>query len=151
MIVDGCGVGRTRYGTALLAHYQAAPKLLALTHPHRDHAVGVADVIDACTQGPPGHWPKLGLLWPSPRDRVSMRDLQAYFAGGLVEDALSAIRDRWRRAPACRWDLDVGAATALGEATVTVMSPERGPRREALRAWAMQSWIHRHQGGRTAT
>lgn len=136
IVVDGCGVGRTRYGTALLTHYQAVPKLLVLTHPHRDHAVGVADVVDMYTQGPPQGWPKLGLLWPSPRDRVSLRDLQAYFAGGLVEDALSAIRDRWRRVPACRWDLDVGAAAKLGAATVTVISPERGPRREAMRAWA---------------
>jgi len=136
MIVDGCGVGRTRYGASLLAHYQAAPKLLALTHPHRDHAVGVAELVDAYTQGPPRSWPRFGLLWPSPRDRVSPRDVQAYFAGGLVEDALSAIRDRWRRSPACRWDLDVGTSVNLGEATISVISPERGPRREALRAWA---------------
>jgi glyoxylase-like metal-dependent hydrolase (beta-lactamase superfamily II) len=46
LIVDGCGVGRTKYGPALLAHYGASPRLIALTHPHRDHAVGVADVVD---------------------------------------------------------------------------------------------------------
>jgi hypothetical protein len=49
---------------------------------------------------------QIGLLWPTPRDRIAMRDLQAYFRGGIVEDALSAIRDRWRRHPLCRWNLD---------------------------------------------
>lgn len=135
LIVDGCGAERTKYGPALLAHYRASPRLVALTHPHRDHAVGVADVIDAFTQGPASTWPRIGLLWPTPRDRVSLRDLQAYFAGGVVEDALSAIRDRWRRHPASRWTLDVGSSTHLGEAAVVVASPERGARREAWRAW----------------
>ena len=127
LIVDGCGVGRTKYGPALLGYYGATPRFVALTHPHRDHAVGIADVVDEFTQGPPGAWPQIGLLWPTPRDRVTMRDLQAYFRGGVVEDALSAIRDRWRRHPACRWNLDVGTSTQLGSATITVLSPERGP------------------------
>jgi beta-lactamase superfamily II metal-dependent hydrolase len=136
LIVDGCGVGRTKYGPALLAHYGASPRLLALTHPHRDHAVGVADIVDELTQGPVNTWPQIGLLWPTPRERIAMRDLQAYFRGGIVEDALSAIRDRWRRHPPCRWNLDVGTSTPLGTATITVLSPERGPRRDALRSWA---------------
>jgi hypothetical protein len=135
LIIDGCGVGRTKYGPALLEHYGATPRLIALTHPHRDHAVGVADVVDAFTQGPANRWPKIGLLWPTPRDRVSMRDLQAYFAGGVVEDALSGIRDRWRRHPASRWDLEVGSSIQLGEASILVASPERLPRRDAWRAW----------------
>jgi glyoxylase-like metal-dependent hydrolase (beta-lactamase superfamily II) len=73
-----------KYGPALLAHYRVSPRLIALTHPHRDHAAGVADVVDTFTQGTANTWPKIGLLWPAPRDRVSMRDLQAYFAGGVV-------------------------------------------------------------------
>jgi hypothetical protein len=135
LIVDGCGAGRTKYGPALLAHYRASPRLIALTHPHRDHATGVADVVDAFTQGAANTWPGIGLLWPTPRDRVSTRDLQAYFAGGVVEDALSAIRDRWRRYPASRWTLEVGSSTRLGEATVIVASPEREAKRDAWRAW----------------
>ena len=135
LIVDGCGVGRTRYGPALLAHYRVSPRLIALTHPHRDHAAGVADVVDTFTQGPANTWPKIGLLWPAPRDRVSMRDLQAYFAGGVVEDALSAIRDRWRRHPDSQWTLEVGSSTRLGEATIIVVSPEREAKRAAWKAW----------------
>lgn len=135
LIIDGCGVGKTKYGPALLAHYGAAPRLIARTHPHRDHAVGVADVVDAFTQGPTSTWPRIGLLWPTPRDRIAMRDLQAYFRGGIVEDALAAIRDRWRRYPSCRWDLDAGTTTQLGTATITVLSPEPAPRRDAFRSW----------------
>lgn len=135
LIVDGCGVGRTKYGPALLEHYGASPRLIALTHPHRDHAIGVADIVDTFTQGPTHGWPKIGLLWPTPRDRVSLRDVQAYFAGGIVEDALSAIIDRWRRHPASRWTLEVGSSTRLGEASVLVASPERGPARDAWKAW----------------
>ena len=135
LIVDGCGVERTKYGPALLAHYRASPRLIALTHPHRDHAVGVADVVDAFTQGPASTWPRIGLLWPTPRDRVSLRDLQAYFAGGVVEDALSAIRDRWRRHPTSRWTLEVGSSIPLGDATIIVASPEREAKRAAWRAW----------------
>lgn len=136
LIVDGCGVGRTKYGPALLEHYRAKPRLVALTHPHTDHAVGVADVVDTFTQGPGTSWPRIGLLWPTPRDRIAMRDLQAYFRGGAVEDALGAIRDRWRRQPGCRWNLDVGTSALLGAATVSVLSPEAAQRRDALRAWA---------------
>ncbi len=135
LVVDGCGAARTKYGPALLAHYRASPRLIALTHPHRDHAVGVADVVDAFTQGPANTWPRIGLLWPTPRDRVNMGDLQAYFAGGVVEDALSAIRDRWRRHPGSRWTLEVGSATRLGEATISVASPEREAKRAAWKAW----------------
>lgn len=135
LIVDGCGVGRTKYGPALLAHYGASPRLIALTHPHRDHAVGVADIVDMFTQGPVRTWPQIGLLWPTPRDRVNLHDLQAYFAGGVVEEALSAIRNRWRRHPPSRWDLEVGSSTQLGEASITVASPERNTRRDAWKAW----------------
>jgi beta-lactamase superfamily II metal-dependent hydrolase len=135
LILDGCGVGRTKYGSALLEHYGVAPRLIALTHPHRDHAVGIADVVDAFTQGPASRWPRIGLLWPTPRDRVTLRDLQAYFTGGVVEDALSAIRDRWRRHPASRWILEVGSSIQLGEASILVASPERDRSRDAWRAW----------------
>jgi hypothetical protein len=107
----------------LLEHYSASPRLIALTHPHRD-AAGVADIVDAFTQGPADRWPKIGLLWPTPRDRVNIRDLQAYFTGGIVEDALSAIRDRWRRrllpAPP---SIVVGMARMPGTVRLAVTSP----------------------------
>ncbi len=134
MLIDGCGIGARKYGQALLQHYGAQPSLVALTHPHLDHAVGVAEVIDDATSGPEATWPKLGLLWPSPYERASLNDLQRYFEGGRVEDALSAITDRWERVPASRWDLDAGTSTALGAASVTVLSPERADRDAAFSA-----------------
>lgn len=135
LLVDGCGAGRLRYGVELIRHYGATPSLIVLTHPHRDHASGVREVVDLATLGDPKGWPKIGLVWPSPRAKTTIADLQGYFEGGLVEDALAAITDRWERSPACRWNMIAGSRQSLGDASITVLSPPVGERQRAFNAW----------------
>lgn len=135
LIVDGCGPTTRSYGQRLLAHYKARPSLIAFTHPHADHASGMAEIIEDATSGPASSWPPIGMLWPSPRTDGDFRDLQAVFSSGVVEDALAAIGDRWEREPRCRWELRAGLQRMLGEARVFVRSPSHAEARAAFAAW----------------
>ncbi len=134
MLIDGCGPRTQSYGRRLLEHYGGVPTLIAFTHPHLDHASGAIEVIAAATRGAPETWPALGVLTPSPRGPSPLGAIAPHF-GGTVEDTLAMIDDRWERAPACRWDLQVGSQRTLGDATIRVLSPADGRSRAAYEAW----------------
>jgi hypothetical protein len=140
LIIDGCGPPTRSYGQRLLAHYRGKASLIAFTHPHLDHASGLLEVIDEATRGDSAQWPALGVLSPSPRAPSTLGQIAPQF-GGAVEDTLSAIDDRWHRAPACRWDLRAGETRELGEAEVSVCSPSAAETRAAYAAWRRrQPW-----------
>ncbi|MCP3166221.1 hypothetical protein LZ199_25285 [Myxococcus sp. QH3KD-4-1] len=137
LVVDGCSVGGRHYGQQLLDHYGVTPDFVILTHPHLDHAKGVAEVIDAATTDPdPKTWPRIGLVWP--RDETTPSDLSHlthYYDSGVAEQAVSAIFDRWERVPSCRLKLDQGDVLPFGEARLKVLSPAPATRTEAVRRW----------------
>ncbi|MCU0673476.1 MAG: hypothetical protein MUE69_11855 [Myxococcota bacterium] len=123
MLVDGCRRQQGRwYGQRVLDHY-AATSALVLTHPHRDHAGGVADLIDEHCHDEQDDWPLLGLLPPPEPHEPSTIDADAAQKRGLAEDAVAAIQDRWERRPRCRWELGVGAHRSFGAATFEVVAP----------------------------
>lgn len=135
LVIDGCGPGSRSYGRRLLEHYGGAPSLIAFTHPHLDHASGLVEVIEMATPAAaPETWPAIGVLSPSPRAPSPLGIIAPHF-GGIVEDTLAAIDDRWERVPACRWDLHVGATRSLGEATVRVIAPAAVEGQGAYKAW----------------
>jgi hypothetical protein len=136
LLIDGCAARKVAYGPQLVAHYGIRPKLVVLTHPHRDHSRGVAEVVERATDGvAKKDWPKLGMLFPPPRKGTPLDDLQRYFEEGDTEQAVSTILRRWQLHPACRWRLDTGSTEPLGEATVSVLSPEAAARQQAFEAW----------------
>jgi len=136
LLIDGCAAKNVAYGPQLVSHYAIRPKLVVLTHPHKDHSRGVAQVVEGATDGvAKKQWPKLGMLFPSPRRGASLDDLQRYFEEGDTEQAVATILRRWQLHPACRWRLDIGTTEPLGEATVSVLSPEGAARQQAFDAW----------------
>jgi Metallo-beta-lactamase superfamily len=132
LVVDGCRKqGAAYYAQRVLDHYAARAAIIVLTHPHRDHAAGVAEVVERATSGPPSEWPVLAML-PPPDLRAGSAPpfAPSELERGVAEGAIAAIAERWDRYPTCRWDLPVGDFRTLGSARLTVLSPE--PKRRDL-------------------
>jgi hypothetical protein len=140
LVLDGCGTsGERSYALAVLSHYsqQDNVRFIAMTHPHEDHARGVAELVDALTQPErAAGWPRLGMIWPSPLDEAAGGDEQAQLRGARVRQALAAILDRWERRPSCRWELTRGDTRDLGDAKLRVLSPASAVRARFLEALA---------------
>ncbi len=126
LVVDGCSGNAKAYAPQVLRHYGGRCRLVVFTHPHSDHARGVAEVIDEATAGPFLSWPRVGMLplfasaLPPPTPGT---DPAAEYEGGVAEQACATVVDRWDRHPPCRWDLTVGADEPLGSASVRALSP----------------------------
>ena len=150
MVIDGCRVGTTSYGLQTIQHYQAQAnvRLVALSHPHLDHAGGLAELVDAVAPTASPAWPLLGMLWPAPLAGRMSRDAATAFRDARVNQALASIRGRWRRRPACRWSMDRGDERPLGDARVRVLSPTTVARDRAFAAWAV---ARRHDDNQVAT
>lgn len=123
LVVDGCAKGRARreYVQLALEHYRARPAVIVMTHPHRDHAYGLADLIEEVTSTRP--WPLLGLLPPIVASGSAAPGTPGAYTSGIAERAISAIESRWEEDQSCRWDLSLGSNCRLGPATLTVVSP----------------------------
>jgi hypothetical protein len=126
LIVDGCGPASRPDALQLLAHYEAQPSYVVLTHPHRDHAMGLAQAIeDWCPEGAQDRWPVLGMLLPpAPSHGAPLDDPQGTLQRGVTERAIAAILDRWRRHLPCKWEMAAGDVHHLGAASFTVLAPE---------------------------
>lgn len=149
LVVDGCTAGGTIYPLALLQHYAARPTAIVLTHPHLDHARGLARLVEEFTKGPTEEWPRLAMV-PAPDTRGvgDLWDPKAALDGGIAEQAIATILDRWGRSGACRWPMDLGHSHPVGEAVVRVVSPVDKERDAAANAWRAQK---KHDYNRAAT
>ncbi|MDC0743285.1 hypothetical protein [Polyangium mundeleinium] len=135
MVVDGCGAGEACYAVEALTHYGARPRIVLLTHPHEDHSLGVAKVIDIWTpRDRKETWPRIGMVLP-PGDDVAARS--ADFMGGATLQAIAAVESRWKESPACRWEVNVGDLELLGNAALRVLSPRADVRAEKIEQWRM--------------
>jgi hypothetical protein len=94
-------------------------------------------------------WPLLGMLEPPDTHAPTpTRDPQGAYEGGVAERAVSAIRSRWDMKESCRWKMDPGDRRELGDAMLTVLSPEVGAR---ARAWKAYQTGRRVQWNEVAT
>lgn len=138
LVMDGCATRHVAsYALAVLEHYQQQGnvRFIAMTHPHEDHAGGVAELVDALMQRRSApRWPRLGMIWPSPPGEPVTGDEQAQFRGARVRQALAAILDRWEYKPACRWDVSRGDTRDLGNARLRVLSPSPTARGQFMAA-----------------
>lgn len=57
MVVDGCGVDGAGCAQRLLDRYGARPEMVVFSHPHLDHARGLAEVVEQATRGSEAQWP----------------------------------------------------------------------------------------------
>jgi len=126
IVVDGCSADRVAYAQAALDFYEAVPRIIVLTHPHSDHAAGVADLVERFTpEDAPKVWPLLGMVQPPDTEGAGdTHDPQGALRGGLAERAVAAIRSRWELHADCQWTMRIGDQRSLGQATLTVLSPE---------------------------
>jgi len=136
MVVDSCRSGGRGLARRLLDHYEARPSLLALTHPHLDHASGFSDLVNAFTKPGDSRWPKLGIV-PSPDTKTAdgSWDLEPALKSGQVQQAIAAVLSRWEDRETSRWDMKQGDVEALGGAKVHVISPSPAERAAARDAW----------------
>lgn len=151
LVVDGCSADSAGYGQRVLEHYDAHPSLVLFSHPHKDHANGLREVIESATNGyPPENWPKLGMV-PALDDARAAGDTWDVEAGldqGVVQQVVATIVERWRQNPKCRWKLELGTSERLGDATVQVISPTAIETTAAIEAWERNA---RHDWNRAAT
>ena len=132
LLMDGCSAMGVTYGRRFVEHYQIHPSVIVLTHPHLDHARGLEDVIDDATIGPKEKWPLLGMVTPPLSSGAGdLSDPQAMYAGGVAEQVVGAILDRWERNPSCRWDLRRGDSHLLGDSRLLALAPSAAARRDA--------------------
>lgn len=128
MVIDGCASGGKAYGPRVLEHYGAIPSIILFTHPHLDHARGVAQVVDDATQGAVDTWPLIGML-PLYEAMLGGQDPSSSaaerFNQGVTSAAVAAILDRWERSDACRWAVGFGDTRPLGDTTVQVLAPHQ--------------------------
>lgn len=99
---------------------RARPTLLALTHPHEDHAGGFSDLVHAYPEAAVGCVP----VWIEPPGGTSST---AMVVRGDAENARAAVERAWRT-PARRWELlaATSADRPLGSAgLVEVLSPSQ--------------------------
>jgi hypothetical protein len=136
LVIDGCAADSVGYAQRVLDHYGARPSLILLSHPHVDHAAGLREVIEQATEGDEESWPRLGMV-PAPDTSGvgQVWDPVAALEGGIAEQVVATIHDRWVRHPPCRWTLERGETEELGEASVRVLSPLVAVQKAAADAW----------------
>jgi hypothetical protein len=149
LVIDGCGTDGEQYGQRVLDHYGAVPSLVMLSHPHLDHARGLREVIERATRDPNATWPLIGMV-PAPNTvgAGDAWDAAAALDGGIAEQVVATILERWQQRPECKWRLDAGTTQQLGDASVRVLSPTDAERDAAVQAWLAQ---RRHDYNRAAT
>lgn len=106
-----------------LSHLTESPRVVVLTHPHFDHAEGFAALVERREQRG-----KVGCLpdFLRPEAWSDSPDAMRILEGAAAEAALAAVQNAWDLRAESRWSLDTDSSEPLGDATITVLSPERG-------------------------
>ncbi|MFH0900777.1 MAG: MBL fold metallo-hydrolase, partial [Pseudomonadota bacterium] len=121
VIVDGCLTNGRSPAAEILREHDASWSSVVITHPHRDHALGLDTVL-----GRPGDG-LIGCVAPSvaePRAWSQTVDGERHVREGTVEHVLAAIHDRWTHSPECKWEMRCGESKNVGDLTLTVLHPD---------------------------
>lgn len=123
IVVDSLArtVGRRRWIPAVetLRALRERWGCVVLTHPHQDHAGGIAELLGEAGAGPVGCARPIQLA----RDWTETDDAEAQLANGQQEDALAAIVVRWRTDPSTRWEMRTGDTKLVGAVAVQALHP----------------------------
>lgn len=135
LIVDGCTTQRQFPLNVLYRKYTRATddtvRAVVLTHPHQDHAYGIADVIEALTPAVVGVAGVAGTtvahefeaLGKRRDRRVTSNELRL----GVVEQAVNAITDLDEARPGVVLRLHAGTSLPLGHPSVTALVQSPAP------------------------
>lgn len=105
--IDGCSADSAQWPLEFFKQQKVSPTHILMTHPHADHARGVQSLVEHFTTGF-GPWPRLGLVAP-PRRKVGPGATQSVFDTKLANGVLSAMKTRWRRQAATKWEPRAGS------------------------------------------
>lgn len=92
---------------------------VVLTHPHQDHAAGIAEVLDEPGDGLIGRAAPIELAEAS----FESPDVEEQLAKGQQEDALVAIAGKWRANPASKWLIRAGDTRCVGGVDLDALYP----------------------------
>jgi len=127
IVIDGC---RSRsfssYPGKLLEDMGAHAEIVIITHPHLDHAEGLAGLLE--------DWKgrKVGCCETIVEDVDEMHPNAQKAAKGLtMKRVLERIRSLWRGEESTRWALCRGSSQSVGDARLEVLHPEEGTHGEA--------------------
>jgi beta-lactamase superfamily II metal-dependent hydrolase len=135
LVVDGCAVGPEGSAPMTLLKRYGARRVegVVLTHPHLDHARGLAELlgaedIDCISVGCVDGWSSKPTLFETEAkarlgETAYEADPERRLKHGEVEHLLAAVRSRWERDPKSRWSLSQGSERAFGPARIRVLSP----------------------------
>jgi hypothetical protein len=120
-VIDSCAIAGTNPAKRLLERYDARISLLAISHPHDDHAVRFAELIPTLA-----HDAKVGAAWPRLPDESWEQSLSArrHHLKGSAEAAIASIHQCWQRAPARQWEMSRGQSVPVGACTIEVLNPD---------------------------
>jgi len=117
LVIDSCYVAGRAAALHVLPRYGGQCECLVLTHRHQDHYPGFSSVVDYA------EWPILGCNDLLLDERVATsRDLESRLTGEL-EQAFSAIRERWTANSACIWWTWRDSTRNVGDASLTALHP----------------------------
>lgn len=112
--------GEQNPAVLLLERFHAVPDVVVLTHPHLDHADGLASVLG---RRRPGTLVGCAPIFLDQGADLESPDAEAVWRTGAAGLALEAIRDIWEREETARLVLSAGATFALGPAVIEVLHP----------------------------
>lgn len=120
VVVDGCVVSDVSPAIRLLDLHAAECACAILTHPHLDHALGLAELLQR------SELPLVGCAPFSPpaTSWVDSVDGEEQLRRGVVEHLLAAIQDIQESRPEAYWELLRGESREIGAARFTALHPD---------------------------
>ena len=122
IVVDGCLVNDQSPAACILEHHNAkGADCLILTHAHRDHAKGLATVIE---RGGAGILACADLKTPANKTVIKSRDMTGRQETHTVQHLLMTILKVWEAQPERRWLMRRGEKKQVGASTLEVLHPD---------------------------
>ena len=120
-VIDSCAIGHANPAKRLLAQCGACLSLLAISHPHDDHAARFAELMPFLAGNA-----RLGVAWPRLPDENWDQSLDArrHHLKGSAEGALAAILRAWQDTPARKWEMSRGQDVPIGACSIEVLNPD---------------------------
>jgi hypothetical protein len=120
-VIDSCSIANGNPASRLLREHNAQLSLLAISHPHDDHATRFVDLFSYLTDNA-----TVGAAWPRLIDESWERSLNArkHHLKGSAEAAIAAVLSTWQSDPARKWEMMRGQDKDIGACHVQVLNPE---------------------------
>jgi hypothetical protein len=119
-VIDSCRIAKANPACKLLDDYDARISLLAISHPHDDHATGFDDLFQRLEANA-----YVGAAWPRLPEETWTESLDArrHLLKGSSEAAVAAIMGHWLSGTVQPWEMSRGQARQLSCCDIRVLNP----------------------------